>query len=87
MIRMPNLSRPLPWFQGSIIVELAKLPRGLFPPLKESPMPSLFTPFTLKDITLKNSIAVSPMCQYSAQKAAWTLSPPCAYWLERHRAA
>jgi 2,4-dienoyl-CoA reductase-like NADH-dependent reductase (Old Yellow Enzyme family) len=27
---------------------------------------SLFTPFTLKDVTLKNRIAVSPMCQYSA---------------------
>lgn len=26
----------------------------------------LFTPFTLKGITLKNRIAVSPMCQYSA---------------------
>jgi 2,4-dienoyl-CoA reductase-like NADH-dependent reductase (Old Yellow Enzyme family) len=29
-------------------------------------MPSLFAPFTVKDITLKNRIAVSPMCQYSA---------------------
>jgi 2,4-dienoyl-CoA reductase-like NADH-dependent reductase (Old Yellow Enzyme family) len=29
-------------------------------------MPSLFEPFTLKDVTLKNRIAVSPMCQYSA---------------------
>ena len=29
-------------------------------------MPSLFTPFTLKDVTLRNRIAVSPMCQYSA---------------------
>jgi 2,4-dienoyl-CoA reductase-like NADH-dependent reductase (Old Yellow Enzyme family) len=30
-------------------------------------MPSLFDPFTLKDVTLKNRIAVSPMCQYSAK--------------------
>ena len=30
-------------------------------------MPSLFSPFALKDITLRNRIAVSPMCQYSAQ--------------------
>lgn len=30
-------------------------------------MSALFTPFTLKDITLKNRIAVPPMCQYSAQ--------------------
>src|SRR5919109_372242 len=29
-------------------------------------MASLFAPFTLKDVTLKNRIAVSPMCQYSA---------------------
>jgi 2,4-dienoyl-CoA reductase-like NADH-dependent reductase (Old Yellow Enzyme family) len=29
-------------------------------------VPSLFTPFALKDITLRNRIAVSPMCQYSA---------------------
>ncbi len=31
-------------------------------------MASLFTPFTLKTITLKNRIAVSPMCQYSADE-------------------
>lgn len=30
-------------------------------------MPSLFSAFQLKDVTLKNRIAVSPMCQYSAQ--------------------
>jgi 2,4-dienoyl-CoA reductase-like NADH-dependent reductase (Old Yellow Enzyme family) len=30
-------------------------------------MASLFKPFALKDITLKNRIAVSPMCQYSAE--------------------
>ena len=29
-------------------------------------MPSLFDAFELKSITLKNRIAVSPMCQYSA---------------------
>lgn len=29
-------------------------------------MAALFTPFPLKDITLRNRIAVSPMCQYSA---------------------
>jgi NADPH2 dehydrogenase len=27
----------------------------------------LFDPFTLKDVTLRNRIAVSPMCQYSAE--------------------
>jgi len=30
-------------------------------------MPALFDPFRLKDVTLKNRIVVSPMCQYSAQ--------------------
>ncbi|WP_455853685.1 NADH:flavin oxidoreductase/NADH oxidase [Pantoea endophytica] len=29
-------------------------------------MSGLFTPFTLKDVTLRNRIAVPPMCQYSA---------------------
>ncbi len=29
-------------------------------------MPALFTPFQLKDVTLRNRIAVPPMCQYSA---------------------
>lgn len=30
-------------------------------------MPNLFSPFTLKDVSLRNRIAVPPMCQYSAQ--------------------
>ena len=30
-------------------------------------MASLFAPFALKSVTLKNRIAVSPMCQYSAE--------------------
>jgi 2,4-dienoyl-CoA reductase-like NADH-dependent reductase (Old Yellow Enzyme family) len=30
-------------------------------------MPLLFDPYTLKSVTLRNRIAVSPMCQYSAQ--------------------
>jgi 2,4-dienoyl-CoA reductase-like NADH-dependent reductase (Old Yellow Enzyme family) len=30
-------------------------------------MPTLFTTYTLKDVTLRNRIAVSPMCQYSAR--------------------
>ena len=29
-------------------------------------MTALFTPFSLKDVTLRNRIAVPPMCQYSA---------------------
>jgi 2,4-dienoyl-CoA reductase-like NADH-dependent reductase (Old Yellow Enzyme family) len=31
-------------------------------------MPSLFSEFALKDVTLKNRIVVSPMCQYSAEE-------------------
>jgi 2,4-dienoyl-CoA reductase-like NADH-dependent reductase (Old Yellow Enzyme family) len=30
-------------------------------------MPSLFEPFQLKDVSLRNRIAVSPMCQYSSK--------------------
>ncbi|MCQ8811923.1 hypothetical protein NQU36_28890, partial [Escherichia coli] len=30
-------------------------------------MPLLFEPYTLKGTTLRNRIAVSPMCQYSAE--------------------
>ena len=29
-------------------------------------MSALFQPFTLKDVSLRNRIAVPPMCQYSA---------------------
>ncbi|NWA63188.1 NADH:flavin oxidoreductase/NADH oxidase [Pantoea sp. B9002] len=29
-------------------------------------MPGLFSPFTLKDVTLRNRIVVSPMCQYQS---------------------
>lgn len=29
-------------------------------------MPALFTPYRLKDVTLRNRVAVAPMCQYSA---------------------
>ncbi len=31
-------------------------------------MPTLFDPFSLKDVTLRNRIAVSPMCQYMSQE-------------------
>ncbi|WP_281701818.1 NADH:flavin oxidoreductase/NADH oxidase [Acetobacter malorum] len=30
-------------------------------------MPTLFDPYTLKDVTLRNRITVAPMCQYMAQ--------------------
>jgi len=37
------------------------------PPEPESSRPHLFSPLTLRGVTLKNRIALSPMCQYSAQ--------------------
>src|SRR5881398_3865620 len=30
-------------------------------------MPSLFEPLTIRSVTLRNRIGVSPMCQYSSQ--------------------
>jgi 2,4-dienoyl-CoA reductase-like NADH-dependent reductase (Old Yellow Enzyme family) len=33
---------------------------------KESNMPNLFDTFRIKDVTLRNRIGVSPMCQYSS---------------------
>jgi len=30
-------------------------------------MPHLFTPITLRDVTLKNRVVIAPMCQYSAR--------------------
>eukprot|EP01041_Mallomonas_annulata_P026351 gene26351-47640_t len=33
---------------------------------KASCMSALFTPFQLKSVTLRNRIAIPPMCQYSA---------------------
>jgi 2,4-dienoyl-CoA reductase-like NADH-dependent reductase (Old Yellow Enzyme family) len=35
-------------------------------------MPALFDPFRLKGVTLRNRVAVSPMCQYSADDGAPT---------------
>ncbi len=36
-------------------------------------MSALFSPFTLKDARLRNRIAVSPMCQYSAEEGVANL--------------
>ncbi|MCQ8279287.1 NADH:flavin oxidoreductase/NADH oxidase [Acetobacteraceae bacterium KSS8] len=35
-------------------------------------MPALFEPYSLKSVTLRNRIAVSPMCQYSAENGVVT---------------
>src|SRR6478752_7265974 len=43
------------------------LRRSVFP-LGGRPMPDLFTPFTLKDVTLRNRIAMSPMTMYRAEE-------------------
>ena len=34
--------------------------------LEEKPIPPMFTPFSLRNMTLQNRVAVSPMCMYSA---------------------
>lgn len=36
-------------------------------PEHTQPQPHLFSPLTLRDVTVKNRIALSPMCQYSAR--------------------
>src|SRR6187455_1904808 len=41
--------------------------------------PKLFTPFTLKGITVRNRIAVSPMCQYQAVEGLPTDWHPTHY--------
>lgn len=43
-------------------------------------MTALFTPFTLKSVTLRNRIAVPPMCQYSAENGYTTA------WHQHHYA-
>jgi 2,4-dienoyl-CoA reductase-like NADH-dependent reductase (Old Yellow Enzyme family) len=40
---------------------------GVRPLVMEMPVPTLFDPFALKSVTLRNRIAVSPMCQYMAE--------------------
>jgi anthraniloyl-CoA monooxygenase len=37
-----------------------------------SPPPPLFAPFTMRSVTLKNRVVVSPMCQYSATEGVPT---------------
>jgi 2,4-dienoyl-CoA reductase-like NADH-dependent reductase (Old Yellow Enzyme family) len=49
--------------------------------------PKLFTPFTLKSITLRNRIAVSPMCQYSAVDGMPTDWHPTHYFSRAHGGA
>src|SRR4051812_25686049 len=35
-------------------------------PRRQHPVSQLFTPFTLREVTVRNRVWVSPMCQYSA---------------------
>ncbi len=39
-----------------------------FPDSPSSPTPPMFTPFTVRGVTLKNRVVVSPMAQYSAEE-------------------
>ena len=34
--------------------------------LAPGPIPALFSPLTLRGLTLRNRVVLSPMCQYSA---------------------
>src|SRR5690606_20742142 len=36
--------------------------------MSADPSPSLFSPYSLRDLTIRNRIWVSPMCQYSVEK-------------------
>ncbi|MDP1734530.1 MAG: bifunctional salicylyl-CoA 5-hydroxylase/oxidoreductase [Sulfuritalea sp.] len=46
------------WFAGTC---------GLSPAAESDPVPPMFTPFKLRDLTLANRVVVAPMCTYSAQ--------------------
>ncbi|KAL2880493.1 NADH-dependent flavin oxidoreductase [Colletotrichum sp. CLE4] len=39
-----------------------------------SPLPKLFTPFTIRALTLQNRLFLAPLCQYSADPAAGNLA-------------
>ncbi len=41
-------------------------------------MSALFQPYTLKDVTLRNRIAIPPMCQYSADDGVINDMAPCS---------
>ncbi len=47
------------WLNASLSIEGADDPN-------KDPVPPMFTPFKLRNLTLKNRVVVSPMCQYSA---------------------
>ena len=49
------------WFAGEAALQ-ARVPAAAGPP-----PPPMFTPFRLRDLKLVNRVAVSPMCQYSAE--------------------
>jgi 2,4-dienoyl-CoA reductase-like NADH-dependent reductase (Old Yellow Enzyme family) len=42
------------------------------PQLHNAPIPKLFTPLKIRDLTLQNRIMLSPLCQYSAQNGHHT---------------
>ncbi|BAO29323.1 bifunctional salicylyl-CoA 5-hydroxylase/oxidoreductase [Sulfuritalea hydrogenivorans] len=46
------------WFAGSC---------GLAPAVAADPVPPMFTPFKLRDLSLNNRVVVAPMCMYSAR--------------------
>jgi 2,4-dienoyl-CoA reductase-like NADH-dependent reductase (Old Yellow Enzyme family) len=56
----------LPWsVTRSPALQLRSPPSGVVLP-SNSPLPLLFTPLQIRSLTLRNRLAVSPMCQYSS---------------------
>ncbi|ORX90856.1 NADPH-dependent enal/enone/nitroreductase, Oye family [Basidiobolus meristosporus CBS 931.73] len=51
---------------GTQYIQLADPTPGTAMPTHQGPIPGLFKPLTIRNVTLKNRIAVAPMCTYSA---------------------
>ncbi len=54
--------------------QAAVTPTGVSPAAAAAPadMPRLFTPYTLRGLTLRNRVVVSPMCRYKSDDGAAT---------------
>ncbi len=65
-ITYDNLALRDPALVRDVAMEVARA-SGVSVPAGEAAPPPIFTPFTLRKLTLSNRIVVSPMCQYSAK--------------------
>ena len=68
-ITYDNLTLRAPEFvaRGRPVVRGEVARAGLRRRRSTSPLPPMFQPFRLRDMTLPNRVVVSPMCQYSAK--------------------